>query len=149
MRADDYPKEVNCVLPDFFHWSGVRLFVLLFFLCFCLFEIFVTKGYAAVQATSESKGITVEFDLPELSVSTVEHHGVGYRSVRYKGSGFTNEAGNPQLPVTRAMLGVPPNASFHVEVTGGTHQTRRISRIAPVPHRVPRYKLRRRPKPCR
>ena len=138
MRADYYPKEANFVRPDFFHWSGVRLFVLLFFLCFCLFEIFATKGYAAVQATSDSKGITVEFDLPELSVSTVEHHGVGYRAVRYKGSGFTNEAGNPQLPVTRAMLGVPPNASFHVEVTDGTHQTRRISRIAPVPHRVPR-----------
>ena len=137
MRTEIYKTELNFVPFGFFQWAGIRALFLLFLLCSSLLDAYGTKEYSAVRATSDSNGITVEFDLPELNVSTVAHQGVRYRSVRYKGSGFTNEAGNPQLPVTRVMLGVPPNAKFHVEVTHATHQTRRISRISPVPHRVP------------
>ncbi len=136
MKADVYQTEVFVVPSDFSQWAGIRVLFLFILLCCSLFCAFAAKSYSAVHAKSDSNGITVEFDLPELNVSTIEHHGFRYRSVRYEGSGFTNEAGNPQLPVSRVMLGVPPNASFHVEVTHATHQTRRISRISPVPHRV-------------
>lgn len=137
LSADACQTEVDFVQPCFSQWTGVRVLILLILFSGFLSDIFAATGYSAVQAASDSNGITVEFDLPELDVSTVEHAGVQYRSVRYNESGFTNEAGNPRLPVTRVMLGVPPNASFHIEVTHAAHRARRISRISPVPRRVP------------
>ena len=95
------------------------------------------RSYADIIAKSDVNGITVEFDLSELKVETVERDGVRYQSVSYEDCGFTSEEGNPHLPVSRILLGVPADTSFSVEVLRATNETRSHHRLPPVPYRVP------------
>ena len=122
--------------------SRIVLIMLFSFWVMC-FSILVSNAHSALHAYSDASGITVTFDLPDLQTETVEHDGVRYQTVRYDGSGFTDEKGNPRLPVSRVMLGVPANVTFHVEVLHATHETQRGYRIPPVryasTHVAPRY----------
>ncbi len=106
--------------------------------CFHLLDIWAFNVYASTNARTDQSGITVEFNLPKLEISTVKRDGVRYQAVSFDGSGFTNEAGNPRLPVSRVMLGVPPDVGFHVEILHATTETRSGYRIPPVPHNVPK-----------
>ena len=106
--------------------------------CFHLLNTWTLDVHANTNASTDQNGITVEFNLPKLEISTVKRNGIRYQAVSFEGSGFTNEAGNPQLPVSRVTLGVPPNVKFRVEVLHTTTETRSGYRIPPVPHHVPR-----------
>ena len=106
--------------------------------CFHLFDAWALDVRANTNARTDQNGITVEFNLPKLDISTVKRNGTRYQAVSFEGSGFTNEAGNPQLPVSRVTLGVPPNVNFQVEILHATTETRSGYRIPPVPHNVPR-----------
>ena len=77
MKADTYQTEVFLVSSGFSQWAGIQALFLLILLCCSLFNVFAANSYSAVHAKSDSNGITVEFDLPELNVSTVEHQAVG------------------------------------------------------------------------
>ncbi|MBI1926199.1 hypothetical protein HYR99_18350 [Candidatus Poribacteria bacterium] len=118
-------------------FSTPPLFFLLSLLCSSLFNTFARDAQSALNASSDQNGITVEFALPELVVSTEEHNGVRYQAVSYAESGFTTEAGNPRIPVSRLMLGVPVDVNFHVEVISATSETRLGYRLPPTPYRVP------------
>ena len=137
MKDDIHQSHFFLIPFRCFQRKGKGTLSLLFVLCCGLFNAFAMDGHSEVYAKSDYNGVTVDFDLPEIEVSTVEHRGIRYQAVRYADSGFTNEAGNPRLPVTRVMLGVPANTDFDVEVTHVTNQTRLGSRIPPVPHHVP------------
>ena len=104
--------------------------------CFYLFDTWTSGIHANTNARTDQNGITVEFNLPKLEVSTIKRNGTRYQAVNFEGSGFTNEAGNPQLPVSRVTLGVPPNVKFHVEILHTTTETRSGYRISPVPHSI-------------
>ena len=106
--------------------------------CFHLLDIWTLDVHAGSNAITDQTGITVEFNLPKLEVSTVKRNGIRYQAVSFEGSGFTNEAGNPRLPVSRVTLGVPPNVNFRVKILHTTTETRSGYRIPPVPHNVPR-----------
>ncbi len=108
--------------------------------CFFLFNILASGAHAILNARLDQNGITVEFDLPELEVSTIERNGIRYQAVSFEGSGFINKVGNPRLPVSRVVLGVPPGVDFHVETLHATNETRLGYRIPPVPHRVPQIR---------
>ena len=106
--------------------------------CFHLLGTWTLGAHASTHARTDQHGITVEFSLPKLEVSTVKRNGIRYQTVSFEGSGFTNEAGNPRLPVLRVMLGVPANVKFHLETLNVTTETRSGYRIPPVPHTVPK-----------
>ena len=106
--------------------------------CFHLFGTWTLDVYASTNARTDRNGITVEFNLPELEVSTVKQNGTRYQAVSFEGSRFTSEAGDPRLPVSRIMLGVPPNVEFQVEILHATTETRSGYRIPPVPYAVPK-----------
>ncbi|MCH8289960.1 T9SS type A sorting domain-containing protein [Candidatus Poribacteria bacterium] len=110
--------------------------VLGFLLCFAFFNGLTLNAHSALNAKSDSSGITVELNLPELKTTTVEHNGIRYQTVSYDDSGFTNEAGNPRLPVSRVILGVPPDTNFRIEVQLATNKTQQGYRLLPVPHFV-------------
>ena len=93
-------------------------------------------SYADISAKSDADGITVEFDLPDLNVALIERNGVKYQSVSYEECGFTSEEGNPHLPVSRILLGVPAGTSFSVEVQYAANETRINHRLPPVPYRT-------------
>ncbi|MDE0301220.1 MAG: C25 family cysteine peptidase [Candidatus Poribacteria bacterium] len=95
-----------------------------------------TLSYAEIIVNSDVDGISVEFNLPPLNVTSIERNGVAYQSVSYEECGFTSEAGDPHLPVSRILLGVPADASFSVEVLDATNETRLNHRLPPVPHQV-------------
>lgn len=95
-----------------------------------------TLSYADIVAKSDVDGITVEFNLSGLNVASIERNGVKYQSVSYEECGFTSEEGNPQLPVSRILLGVPAGSSFSVEVLHATNETRSRHRLPPVPYSV-------------
>lgn len=101
-----------------------------------VFGLIGTSSYADLIAESHVDGITVEFNLSDLRVTSVERHGVKYQSVSYEDCGFTSEEGNPHLPVSRILLGVPANTSFSVEVLHASNETRANHRLPPVPYRV-------------
>ena len=100
-----------------------------------LLLFFVHTGSAIArltQVTSES-GITVEFTLPELTISDVVRDKVGYQEVHYADCRFTNEPGNPKVPVTRLMLGIPAGVDIEsVNVSAAPVETRTGVRLVPV-----------------
>ena len=100
------------------------------------FTLINTPSYTAITARSDVDGITVEFNLPDLRVTPVERDGVKYQSVSYEECGFTSEEGNPYLPVSRILLGVPADTSFSVEVLHAANETRMNHRLPPVPRRA-------------
>ena len=106
--------------------------------CFHLFDKWALDAHASTSARTDQRGITVEFNLPTLEVSTVKRNGIRYQAVNFEGSGFTTKAGNPRLPVSRVMLGVPPDVKFDIEILHTTTETRSGYRIPPVPHSVPK-----------
>ena len=118
--------------------SSVLRFTFYALCCFHLFDIWTLDVHAGSNAITDQTGITVEFNLPKLEVSTVKRNGIRYQAVSFEGSGFTNEAGNPRLPVSRVMLGVPPNVNFRVKILHSTTETRSGYRLPPVPHNVPK-----------
>ena len=96
---------------------------------------FISIGSAAArltQVTSE-RGITVQFTLPELTISEVVRDKVRYQEVHYDDSRFTNEPGNPKLPVTRLMLGIPASVEIEaVDISAAPAETRTGIRLVPV-----------------
>ena len=104
----------------------LSIHVLLFFTCIGSVSAEVT------QVTSDS-GITVHFTLPELTISEVVRGNVRYQEVRYADSHFTDEPGNPKVPVTRLMLGIPASSEIEaVDVSTAPVETRNGVRLAPV-----------------
>ncbi len=106
--------------------------------CFHLLNTWTSDAHAGSNVRTDQNGITVEFNLPKLEVSTVKRNGIRYQAVSFEGSGFTSKAGNPRLPVSRVMLGIPPKVKFHVETLYITTETRSGYHIPPVPHSVPK-----------
>lgn len=105
----------------------LSIHVFIFFTCIGRVSAQVT------QVTSES-GITVHFTLPELTISEVVRDNVRYQEVHYADSHFTGEPGNPRVPVTRLMLGIPASSEIEaVDVSTATVETRKGVRLAPVP----------------
>ena len=113
-----------------------RILPLILWVSLALFTLFGAPSYAGITASSDVDGITVEFDLPDLRVTPVERNGVTYQSVSYRECGFTSEQGNPGVPVSRILLGVPADASFSVEVLRASNETRLNHRLPPVPHQT-------------
>ena len=120
-------------------WASYILRSTLYALCcFYLFNIWALGAHASANARTDQNGITVEFHLPKLEVSTIKRDGTRYQAVSFEGSRFTGEAGNPRLPVSRVTLGVPSNVKFHLEILHATTETRSGYRIPPVPHSIPK-----------
>ena len=100
------------------------------------FFIFVTVfgASAGVTQVTSTDGITVQFTLSDLAVSEVIRDDVRYHDVRYTDSRFTSDPGNPQVPVTRLLLGIPATANIEgVDVSVGPYETRSGVRLVPVP----------------
>ena len=77
--------------------------------------------------------ITLQFTLPELIVSEVVRDNVRYQEVSYTDCRFTNEPGNPRVPVTRLMLGIPATVEIEaVDVSAAPVETRTNMRLVPV-----------------
>ena len=84
------------------------------------------------QVTSDS-GITVQFTLPELTISEAVRDNVRYQEIGYADCRFTNEPGNPKVPVTRLMLGIPASVEIEaVDVSAAPAETRNGIRLVPV-----------------
>ena len=91
-------------------------------------------SFAEITQTTSTEGITLQFTLPELTISEVIRDNIRYQEVRYADCHFTDEPGNPKVPVTRLMLGIPAAATIEaVNVSAATAKTRTGVRLAPVP----------------
>ncbi len=106
---------------------GVILSIqILFFFTICSASAYIT------QVTSDN-GITVQFTLPELSISEVIRDNVRYQQVGYADCRFTDEPGNPKVPVTRLMLGLPASVEIEaVDISAAPAETRSGVRLMPV-----------------
>ena len=140
----NYPDETRsqCLgnpphrLPRLLVLLITRIFPCTLWLNAVVFGLIGTSSYADLIAESSVNGITVEFKLSDLQVTSIEQNGVKYQPVSYEGCGFTSEEGNPHLPVSRILLGVPANTSFSVEVLHASNETRTNHRLPPVPYRL-------------
>ncbi len=98
-----------------------------------LFIIGIGSTPAQVTQVTSDSGITVQFTLPELTISEVVRDNVRYQEVGYADSRFTNEPGNPKVPVTRLMLGIPASVEIEaVDVSAAPVETRNGVRLVPV-----------------
>ena len=100
------------------------------------FLIFITVFGASARVTqvTSTDGITVQFTLSDLTVSEVTRDNVRYHEARYADSRFTNEPGNPKVPVTRLLLGIPTTVNIEsVDVSAAPYETRNGVRLVPVP----------------
>ncbi len=89
---------------------------------------------ARVTQVPSTDGITVQFTLSDLTVSEVTRDNVRYHEVRYTDSHFTSEPGNPKVPVTRFLLGIPATANIEsIDVSAAPYETRSGIRLVPVP----------------
>ena len=93
----------------------------------------VTEGSSIKLISSDNSGVTLEVTVSKLKTEAMslqenrndcfassqrrpQADGVRYQVVSYSGSRFTSEVGNPRVPVSRIMLGVPPEATCRVSV---------------------------------
>ena len=91
-------------------------------------------SFAEIHQVTSTDGITLQFTLPELAISEVIRENVRYQEVQYADCRFTNEPGNPKVPVTRLMLGIPAAATIEsVDVSAAPAETRTGVRLVPVP----------------
>ena len=96
--------------------------------------IFVFGASARVTQTTSTDGITVQFTLADLAVSEVTRDNVRYHEVRYADSRFTSEPGNPKVPATYLLLGIPATADIEdVDVSAAPSEMRSGVRLVPVP----------------
>ena len=94
----------------------------------------VFSASAGVTQTTSTDGITVQFTLSDLTVSEVTRDNVRYHEARYADSHFTSEPGDPKVPVTRLLLGIPATANIEdIDVSVGPYETRSGIRLVPVP----------------
>ncbi len=88
---------------------------------------------ANVTQSTSAEGITLQFTLPELTVSEAVRDNVRYHEAHYADCHFTTEPGNPKIPVTRLMLGIPATATIEaVDVSASPAETRSGVRLVPV-----------------
>ena len=93
----------------------------------------ISAASAEITQVTSTDGITLQFTLPELVISEVVRDNVRYQEVHYADSRFTNEPGNPKVPVTRLMLGIPATATIAaVDVSAAPVETRSNVRLVPV-----------------
>ena len=100
------------------------------------FFVFISTLGASARVTqvTSTEGITLQFTLPEFTVSEVIRDNASYHEVHYADCRFTNEPGNPKVPVTRLMLGIPTTVEIEaVDVSAAPAETRAGIRLAPVP----------------
>ena len=113
-------------------YTQLRLSVVLSILVLFFFVGSFGASARVTQVTS-AEGITLQFTLPELTVSEVIRDNVRYHEVHYADSHFTAEPGNPKVPVTRLMLGIPATATIEaVDVSAAPAETRSGVRLVPV-----------------
>ncbi len=95
--------------------------------------ITVFGASARVTQTTSTEGITIQFTLADLTVSEVTRDNVRYQEARYADSRFTSEPGNPKVPVTYLLLGIPATADIEdVSVSAAPSETRNGVRLVPV-----------------
>ena len=88
---------------------------------------------ARVTQSTSAEGITLQFTLPELTISEAVRDNVRYQEAHYTDCHFTTEPGNPKVPVTRLMLGIPATATIAaVNVSAAPAETRSGVRLVPV-----------------
>ena len=90
---------------------------------------------------SDESGITLELTIPELKTEVQQFDGVRYQVARYEaisyqGCGYTSESGNPRVPVSRILLGVPPEATCRVQTLDDVSNIRTGYRLPPVPRKI-------------
>ena len=91
-------------------------------------------SFAEITQTTSTDGITLQFTLPELTISEEIRDNIRYQGVHYTDCHFTDEPGNPKVPVTRLMLGIPTAATIEaVDVSAVPAETRTGVRLVPVP----------------
>ncbi len=72
---------------------------------------------AAVRIVrSDTSGLVLELSTPQYTFSPIRVNNQPYESLSVPGLDFTDQAGQPQLPVANAMIGVPPDADITVRI---------------------------------
>lgn len=104
-------------------------------LCISVLFFFLSSFSVAARVTqsTSAEGITLQFTLPELTISEAVRDNVRYHEAHYADCHFTTEPGNPKIPVTRLMLGIPATATIEaVNVSAAPAETRSGVRLVPV-----------------
>ena len=97
------------------------------------FFLWSSNVSARVTQSTSAEGITLQFTLPELTISEAVRDNVRYHEAHYADCHFTAEPGNPKVPVTRLMLGIPATATIEaVNVSAAPTETRSGVRLVPV-----------------
>ncbi len=106
---------------------GLSISVLFIFLM-------VFSASARVTQVTSTDGITVQFTLSDFAVSEVIRDNIRYHEVQYADSRFTSAPGNPKIPVTRLLLGIPATTDIEgIDVSAAPYETRSGVRLVPVP----------------
>ncbi len=112
--------------------TKLSLGVILSILVLSFFQWTFSASAQVTQVTS-TEGITLQFVLPDLTFTEIIRDNIRYQDVRYADCQFTGEPGNPKVPVTRLMLGIPATAIIEaVDVSAAPAETRAGVRLAPV-----------------
>ena len=121
-KVEQRPRATNAKIG-----VGLGIHVLIFLLC-------LNSTSAEITQTTSTDGITLQFTLPELALSEVIRDNIRYQEARYAECQFTGEPGNPKVPVTRLMLGIPAAATIEaVDVSAASAETLAGIRLVPVP----------------
>ncbi len=65
---------------------------------------------------SDASGLVLELSTPQYTLTPIQVDGQSYENLSVAGLDFTDQAGQPQLPVADAVIGVPPDADVTLRV---------------------------------
>jgi len=118
----------------------------LLWIIFLLWPSFIlaTDGFKLLE--SSEKGVLLEFTPQEWRQHKIKINGRTYWRIEFAGSSIEGKAGEPQIPLGIAIIGVPLDSKISYKIVGADYQEIRNIRLAPIPqlvHKgdigVPRY----------
>ncbi len=115
-------------------WLILPLLIAFFILSLQVTAISNDSGVEIIS--SDASGVVLELKIAELTIQNKELDNANYHLISYDGCAFTSEVGKPKLPVSRAFLGVPPNAHISVNVIDSQSTNLNGYTPSPVPEKV-------------
>lgn len=114
-------------------WFGMSLLVVSFALFFASVPSANAQSSSSLTLIqSDTSRVVLELTISGYDSSTVTVSGVSYSSYSIADLGRTDEPGKPALPVTGAMVGIPPGAQATLKIVDDQSQT-----VAELRHPLP------------
>jgi len=90
------------------------------------------RNFATRVVEADQGGLTIDFELADLTMVPVRYQGAEYFTVELEGGGWLEEPGAPDLPLASRLVAMPDLSDIQVELVDAEYTTQQNIDIFPV-----------------